>query len=78
LDSEGKVGNLLGAKTTPHMYVIDPTGKLVYTGAIDDTPSTDPAEKSKVNYVQVALAEAIAGKPVTTALTKAYGCSVKY
>jgi len=79
LDHDGKVGHLYGAKTTPDMYVIDKTGKLVYAGAIDDTPSVDPSDipKSK-NYVREALDEALQGKTVKVATTKSYGCSVKY
>jgi peroxiredoxin len=79
LDQDGKVGRLYGAKTTPHMYIINPQGELVYAGAIDDKRSTNPADiKTSKNYVTVALNEAIAGKPVSTASTTAYGCSVKY
>lgn len=79
VDRDGKVGKLYGAKTTPDMYLIDKTGKLVYAGAIDDTPSVDAADiaKSK-NYIKDALDEALSGKPVKVATTKSYGCSVKY
>ncbi len=79
LDPEGKVGRLYGAQTTPHMYVIDPNGVLIYQGAIDSIPSTDQADIAKAqNYLQAALDEALAGKPVSTPSTKSYGCSVKY
>lgn len=79
LDDWGKVGTLYGAKTTPHMFIIDPKGILIYQGAIDDTPSADPADvKGAVNYVRSALDEALAGKPVSTSTTKPYGCGVKY
>ncbi|MBL8013860.1 MAG: thioredoxin family protein [Candidatus Omnitrophica bacterium] len=79
IDSDGKVGKLYGAKTTPHMFVIDPQGLLIYQGAIDNKPSTDTADiASSVNYVKAALDEALAGKAVTEASTKSYGCSVKY
>lgn len=79
LDAAGTMGRAYGAKTTPHMYVIDPTGKLVYAGAIDDTPSTDPADIPRSrNYVSAALDAALAGKPVPTATSTPYGCSVKY
>lgn len=79
LDEWGKVGTLYGAKTTPHMFIIGPTGLLMYQGAIDDTPSTDPADvKGAVNYVRSALDEVLAGKPVSTSTTKPYGCGVKY
>jgi hypothetical protein len=79
LDTDGKVGHLYGARTTPHMFVIDPQGKLVYAGGIDDRPSTDQADiAGATNYVAAALDQALAGKPVTTAVSKPYGCSVKY
>lgn len=76
IDATGEVGRLYGAKTTPHMYVIDQHGTLVYAGAIDDDPQGSKAEK--LNYVARALDEVLAGSPVTTAQTKPYGCSVKY
>jgi peroxiredoxin len=79
LDRDSKVGKLYGAVTTPHMYVIDPKGTLVYAGAIDDKRSTRQEDvKTAKNYVRVALGETLAGKPVTTASTTPYGCSVKY
>ena len=79
LDRDSKVGKLYGAVTTPHMYVIDPKGTLVYVGAIDDKRSTNPADvKTAKNYVRVALGESMAGKPVSTASTSPYGCTVKY
>jgi len=78
IDEKGDVGRLYGAKTTPHMYVIDATGKLVYRGALDNAPLGRPADKETVNYVQAALADLAAKKPVRTAETQAYGCSVKY
>jgi hypothetical protein len=79
LDPSGKVGKLFGAKTTPHMFIIDKSGKLVYQGAIDDKPSTDPKDLSTAkNWVDQALGEIAAGKPVSVSDTKAYGCSVKY
>ena len=79
LDRDSKVGKLYGAVTTPHMYVIDPKGTLVYVGAIDDKRSTDPADvKTAKNYVRAALGETMAGKPVSTASTTPYGCTVKY
>ncbi len=76
VDTNGKVGKAYGAKTTPHMYVIDPKGILVYRGAIDSDP--DGEATNEVNYVAQALDECLAGKPVSTADTKPYGCSVKY
>jgi peroxiredoxin len=76
LDESGKVGLAYGAKTTPHMFVIAPDGKLAYQGAIDDEPALD--KLGKTNYVGLALADLAAGKPVATAQTQPYGCSVKY
>jgi len=79
LDADGKVGRAYGARTTPHMYVIDPAGKLVYAGAIDDKRSTNPADvKTANNYVVQALGELKSGKSVSTPATQAYGCSIKY
>jgi hypothetical protein len=79
LDPSGAIGHLYEARTTPHMYVIDPSGKLIYQGAIDDRETTDPADvKGATNYVSEALSESMAGKPVVTATTRPYGCSVKY
>ena len=79
LDHDGAIGKAFGAKTTPHMYVIDKDGKLVYQGAIDSDNSPDPAAIPKAtNYVTAALAELKAGKPVTKATTQPYGCFVKY
>ncbi len=79
LDPDGKVGKAYGARVTPHMYVIDGAGKLVYMGGIDDKPSPDPATlKTATNYVVAALADVKAGRPVATAVTRPYGCSVKY
>jgi peroxiredoxin len=79
LDPSGTAGRAYGAKTTPHMFVIDPKGVLLYNGAIDDRPSTDPADvKAAKNYVAAALDEAMAGKPVSVGFSTPYGCSVKY
>jgi len=79
LDESGDVGRLYGAKTTPHMFIVDPKGTLIYAGGIDSIPSADPADIPKAKpYVKLALAEAMAGKPVSEAVTKPYGCSVKY
>ena len=78
-DRAGKVGTEYGARTTPHMYIIDPQGKLVYMGAIDDKRSTNVEDvKTAKNFVRVALDEVKAGKPVTLASTVPYGCSIKY
>jgi peroxiredoxin len=79
MDDDGKVGRAYGARTTPHMYIVDPAGTLVYAGGIDNKPSSNPADiPSSTNYVKVALSETLAGKPVTQASTRPYGCSVKY
>lgn len=79
LDPEGSVGKLYGAKTTPHMFVINAEGTLVYQGAIDEKPSTEPDDiPGAKNFVASALDEVLAGQPVTTGQTKPYGCSVKY
>ncbi|MBK1722573.1 thioredoxin family protein [Thiocystis violacea] len=79
LDPDGTIGRAYGAKTTPHMYVIDGSGTLVYMGGIDDRPTTDPADiEGSTNYVRAALADLSAGKPVSQSATRPYGCSVKY
>jgi thiol-disulfide isomerase/thioredoxin len=79
IDKDGKVGRLYAARTTPHNNVIDPQGKLVYAGAIDDKRWASAAEtKSANNHVRAALGQAMAGKPVSVAATSPYGCSVKY
>ena len=79
VDEPGTMGKSYGAKTTPHMYIIDPQGKVVYNGAIDDKRSSNPEDvKTAKNYVAAALDEMKAGKPVSTPATAPYGCSVKY
>ena len=79
LDPTGTIGHLYEAKTTPHMFVIDPTGKLIYEGAIDNKPTTDQADlKGAQNYLNDALNAAMAGKPPAIQSTRPYGCSVKY
>ncbi len=79
LDPAGTVGRAYDAKTTPHMYIVDKTGKLIYMGGIDDKPSSDPESlKGATNYVAAALADVKAGRPVAQAATRPYGCSVKY
>jgi len=79
LDPDGVVGHLYDARATPHMVVIDRGGRIAYMGAIDDTPSTRLADvKTAKNYLVAALDEIAAGKPVTVASTRAYGCSIKY
>ncbi|HEY6348581.1 MAG TPA: thioredoxin family protein [Candidatus Angelobacter sp.] len=79
LDPDGNLGHLYAAKTTPHMYIINPAGVLIYNGAIDDHPTADQADiAASKNYVSAALQEAMSGKPVSDAATRPYGCSVKY
>lgn len=79
IDARGEVGHLYGATTTPHMFVIDKEGKLAYAGAIDSIASAEVGDIPKAtNYVQQALDELKAGKPVSVATTKSYGCGVKY
>jgi peroxiredoxin len=79
MDVEGTVGRAYGARTTPHMYVINPAGTLVYAGAIDNKPTANPADvATATNHVKQALGEALAGKAVSVASTRPYGCSVKY
>ena len=79
IDEDGTVGKMYGAKTTPHMYIINPAGNLCYVGAIDDKPSTDKEDiKTSKNYVSAGLDELLSGKAVTTKSTKSYGCGIKY
>jgi len=79
LDPTGVVGRAYGATNTPHMYVIDKSGLLVYAGAIDDRPTTRPSDVPVAhNYVRAALDDMAAGRPVQTPVTRAYGCTVKY
>ena len=79
LDPDGKAGRSYGAKNTPHMFVINPEGKIVYEGAIDSKATPNPSDiANSTNYVKVALEESMGGKPVSNANTKPYGCSVKY
>jgi peroxiredoxin len=79
LDPAGTIGHEYEAKTTPDMYVIDPSGKVIYSGAIDNRPTTDPSDvQGATNYVSAALTESMAGQPVATSYTRPYGCSVKY
>jgi peroxiredoxin len=79
LDPSGALGHMYDAKTTPDMYVVNPQGKLVYSGAIDSKPTTDVSDvKGAHNYVSSALEDAMAGKTVQPDYTRPYGCSVKY
>jgi peroxiredoxin len=79
MDPGGTLGHLYAAKTTPHMFIIDPAGTLIYNGAIDDHATSDKSDiPNSKNYVSAALGEAMSGKPVTDSATRPYGCSVKY
>ncbi|MFT4080482.1 thioredoxin family protein [Rhodomicrobium sp.] len=79
LDAEGKVGRLYDARTTPHMFIVNGDGTLVYMGGLDDKPTAIPSDvKAAKNYVRAALDDLAAGKPVATPVTRPYGCSVKY
>jgi len=79
IDPDGSIGRAYQARTTPHMYIVDPQGTLVYAGAIDSKPTPNPADvKTATNYVAQAVGEALAGKPISQATTPPYGCSVKY
>jgi peroxiredoxin len=79
MDPKGEIGRAYGAKVTPHMYVVDAKGTLVYAGAIDDKRSANPADiKTATNHVATALGEVAAGKAVTNSTTTAYGCTIKY
>ena len=79
LDASGEIGRLYNARVTPHMFVIDGLGRLVYMGGIDDRPSARPSDvDGATNYVLAALADVEAGRPVAQAVTRPYGCSVKY
>jgi len=78
-DQTGAVGHRYGAKTTPHIFIINPEGTLVYAGGIDSIASADPADITRAtNYVNAAMADLAAGRPVALSNTKPYGCSVKY
>ena len=79
MDADGKVGRAYGARTTPHMYIVNPEGTLVYAGGIDNKPTTRTADiAGATNHVKVALSESLAGKAVSTPTTAPYGCTVKY
>jgi AhpC/TSA family len=79
MDESGKIGTAYGARTTPHMYIVDGKGVLVYAGGIDSIASASAGDIFKaINYVKVAVGEIASGKPVSNSVTRAYGCSVKY
>jgi peroxiredoxin len=77
-DSEGTIGHLYGMKTTPHVFVVDKSGTLVYAGAMDDHPDPFHDPKTARNYVREAVDDLLAGKPIEVAQTKSYGCAVHY
>ena len=79
MDNDGKIGRAYGARVTPHMYIVDPQGKLIYAGAIDSKSTANPADiATATNYVSQAIGEAASGKPLSQSTTRAYGCSIKY
>lgn len=79
MDSKSEVARSYNSQNTPAMYIVDPQGKLAYYGAIDDRRSANPEHvKTAKNYVSAALDETLAGKPISVATTRAYGCSIKY
>ncbi len=79
MDEDGAVGKAYGARTTPHMYIVDPKGQLIYAGGIDSVPSSRIEDiKTAVNYVRQGVREALAGRPLAAASTRPYGCSIKY
>ena len=79
MDDNGKIGQAYDARTTPHMYIINPQGMLIYAGGIDSIASARVDDiKTATNYVKVGLGETLSGKPISNATTRPYGCSVKY
>ena len=79
MDEEGTVGKSYGARTTPHLYIVNPQGQLIYAGGIDSIPSARAADIEKAtNYVRQGLDELLAGKPVSKSTSLPYGCSIKY
>jgi peroxiredoxin len=79
MDEEGTVGKVYNARVTPHMYIVNPQGRLAYAGAIDSIPSARVSDIDKAaNFVRQGLNEALAGKPISVAQNQAYGCSIKY
>lgn len=79
IDEDGSVGRMYGAKVTPHMYVIDAAGTLVYDGAIDSIASASVSDIERAEqYVSNAIEATLAGKPVSVSKSKPYGCGIKY
>ena len=79
MDESGRIGQMYGAKTTPHMYIVSPQGQLIYAGGIDSIPSARVDDiKTATNYVRQGLTEALGGKALSVSSSRAYGCSIKY
>ena len=79
MDEDGKVGAAYAARVTPHMYIVDPRGLLVYAGGIDSIPSANVADIARAtNHIRVAMADIAAGKPLSVASSRPYGCTIKY
>jgi peroxiredoxin len=79
MDADGRVGKAYGARTTPHLYIVDPRGMLVYAGGIDSIPSARADDiKTAVNYVKQGVRQSLAGQPISDTTTRPYGCSIKY
>ena len=79
MDEEGTAGRAYGARTTPHMYIVNPQGQLIYAGGIDSIASSKADDIPRAtNYVKTGLAEALTGRPLTASTTRPYGCSIKY
>ncbi|MFO6420360.1 thioredoxin family protein [Hylemonella sp. W303a] len=79
MDTNGVVGRAYAARVTPHMYIVDPQGRLIYAGGIDDKPSARASDiPGATNHIRVGLAQALAGQPLSQSTTRAYGCSIKY
>lgn len=79
LDPQGRLGRAYGALTTPHVFMLDPEGNLIYRGAVDDTPSAHAEDVEQAsNFVRAALEQALAGQPITKPITRPYGSTVKY
>jgi hypothetical protein len=79
MDEDGVIGRTYGARTTPHIFIVDPKGTLVYAGGIDSVPSARAEDiKTATNYVNQALGEAFGGQAISAAATRPYGCSIKY
>ena len=79
MDPQGTVGQAYGARTTPHMYIVNPQGQLIYAGGIDSIPSSSADDvKKAVNYVKQGVTQALAGQALSNPTTRPYGCSIKY